>query len=144
MRKQTREQIREHLYKTLSWQCADRADEYVAKLIRESKQVDGVYTLEEAGLLDGFFEFLKRKGVIELMEGVGSCEIQRVMTPLFQYVLVYLEKTIYGIKAIHGMPELLFSNRAAMKLVGFNGHQIEQGSCKRGEDKLYEGHARVS
>jgi hypothetical protein len=138
MRKQTKEQIREHLYKTLSWQCAERDDEYVAKVIKKSKEVDGVYTLEEAGLLDGFFEFMKTKGVLELLKGVESDEIKRVMTPIFQYVLLYLEKTIYGIESINGMPELLFSNRAAMKLVGFNGYQIENGSCKRGEHSLYE------
>ncbi|MCI0526725.1 MAG: transposase [Nitrospira sp.] len=142
MKKQTREQVREHLYRTLSWQCAERDDEYVAKVIKESKEVDGVYTLEEAGLLDGFFEFMKSKGVLELIQGVESSEIQRVMTPLFQYVLLYLEKTIYGIEAINGMPELLFSNRAAMKLVGFNGHQIEQGSCRRGEAWLHEGNEK--
>jgi hypothetical protein len=139
MKKQTREQVREHLYKTLSWQCAERDDEDVAKIIKESKEVDGVYTLEEAGLLDGFFEFLNRKGMIERIQMVESSEIKRVMIPLFQYVLLYLEKTIYGIESVHGMPELLFSNRAAMKLVGFNGYQIEKGSCKRGEARLYEG-----
>jgi hypothetical protein len=138
MRKQTQEQVRDNLFKTLSWQCAERDDEYVAKVIKESHEVDGVYTLEEAGLLDGFFEFMKSKGLLDLVKGVESEEIQRVMTPLFEYVLVYLEKTIYGIESINGMPELLFSNRAAMKLVGFNGYQIERGSCKRGEHRLYE------
>jgi len=74
MKKQTKEQIRENLFKTLSWQCAERDDEYVAKVIKGSHQVDGVYTLEEAGLLDGFFEFMRSKGMIDLIQQVGSEE----------------------------------------------------------------------
>ncbi len=49
MGKQTKEQIRENLFRTLSWQCAERDDEYVAKVIKDSKEVWGSDPEEEGG-----------------------------------------------------------------------------------------------
>lgn len=33
------------------------------------------------------------------------------------------------------LPRLLFSNEGAMRLVGFNAHQVENGVCRRGEHR---------
>jgi hypothetical protein len=50
-------------------------------------------------------------------------------------VLLYFLKVLSGIKAMDALPELLFANRGLMRLVGFSGHVLEKGLCKRGEDR---------
>ena len=49
--------------------------------------------------------------------------------------LGYICKIIMGIKSQNSLPDLLFSNTAAMGLVGFNAYQVKNGICNRGDDK---------
>ncbi len=58
-KKQAQEEIRRNLIDNLSWQAAQRDDERVAQAIHEGKELDAVYSLDEVGLLDGFFHFPK-------------------------------------------------------------------------------------
>jgi Transposase DDE domain len=57
------------------------------------------------------------------------------MVPMVQYVLLYELKTRCGIARMHALPELLFSDEASMRLVGFNAHQVRHGVCQRGAAK---------
>lgn len=132
MRKQTVKEIQENTLKKLSWQMALRDEERVAKGIYEKKEIDGIYGLDQSGLLDGFYEWLEEWGVIEKLKKIMAEGIQRVMVPFFQYVILYFLKTLFGVESIGSLPRLLFANRGAMKLAGFNAHQIEGGICNRG------------
>ena len=117
------------------WNLAVRDDEYVAKHVKDNKEMDAIYSLKEAGLLDEFFQFLQEMNIIELIKEVKYKDVQREMVEFFQYIFLYICKIIMGIKSQNSLPDLLFSNTAAMGLVGFNAYQVKNGICNRGDDK---------
>lgn len=123
------------LAERLFWQAAERDDLACAQAIHAGQEVDGIYGLEEAGLLDEFWKFLEEVGAIHLFKQIQGEGIQRIMVPFFQYVVLYMLKVLFGVPSMHALPPLLFTNTAAMTLVGFNGYQINHGVCKRGKDK---------
>jgi len=117
------------------WNLAVRDDEYVAKHVKDNKEMDAIYSLKEAGLLDEFFQFLQEMNIIELIKEVKYRDVQREMVEFFQYIFLYICRIILGIKSQNSLPDLLFSNTAAMGLVGFNAYQVKNGICNRGDDK---------
>jgi hypothetical protein len=134
-RKQSSEEIRCNLIDQLSWRAAERDDQKVAQAIHERAELDGVYGLNEVGLLDEFWHFLEVVGIFSLVEQIEAPAIQRVMVPLVSMVLLYFLKILFGIEAMNALPALLFSNVAAMMLLGFNAHQIARGFSRRGDGK---------
>lgn len=132
-KKQTPEETRRNLFNNLSWQVAERNDEQVAQAIHEGEELDAIYGLDEVGLLDAFFHFLEEVGIFPLIEEVEMPLIQRGLIPVVQFVLLYMLRVLFGITSMNALPELLFSNVAAMKLVGFNAYQIENGLTNRGD-----------
>ncbi|MBC8252545.1 MAG: transposase [Ardenticatenia bacterium] len=131
--KQTQEEVRRNLINNLNWQAAERDDKRVAQAIHEGEELDAIYNLNEVGLLDGFFHFLKQVGIFSLIEEIEVLDIQRVLIAVVQFVLLYMLAILFGIASMNGLPPLLFSNTAAMKLVGFNAHQIANGFTRRGD-----------
>ncbi len=132
-KKQTQEEAQRNLFNNLSWQAAERNDKQVAQAIHNGEEVDAIYGLDEVGLLDGFFEFLKQVGILSLIEEIEVPAIQRVLIPVVQFVLLYMLAILFGIASMNALPALLFSNMAAMKVVGFNAHQIANGLTRRGD-----------
>ena len=132
-KKQRQEEVRRNLIDNLSWQAAQRNDERVAQAIHEGRELDAIYGLDEVGLMDGFFHFLEKVGVVSLIEELEVPAIQRVLIPVLQFVLLYMLRVLFGIDAMNALPALLFSNVAAMKRVGFNAHQIAKGLTERGD-----------
>ncbi len=133
--KQNDEEIVGNLVTKLSWEMATRNDQRVARAIYKGQEVSGIYGLEETGLLDGFYEWLDGLGVINLLKEINPSGVVRVMVPFFQLVLLYFLKVLFGVAAMSALPRLLFSNEGAMRLVGFNAHQIKNGVCRRGEHR---------
>jgi hypothetical protein len=117
----------------LGWQSARRDDQQVAQALYVGAEVDALHELSEAGLLDGFFAFLEEMGVLGLFGTLRLPGVRRVLVPVVQFVLLYLLKVLYGVPSMHALPALLFSNEAAMRLVGFNATQIAQGLTQRGD-----------
>ena len=132
-REQTQEEVRRNLINNLSWQAAERNDQRVAQAIHDGEELDAIYGLDEVGLLDGFFHFLGEVGVLSLIEEIEVPAIQRVLIAVVQFVLLYMLRVLFGIISINAMSPLLFSNVAAMKLVGFNARQIAGGLTRRGD-----------
>lgn len=120
------------LRERLMWQAAARDDRQVAAALYAGEEVDGLHELSEAGLLDGFFAFLEEMGVLGLFGALTLPGVQRVLVPVVQFVQLYLLKVLYGIPSMRALPPLLFSNEAAMRLVGFNATQVAQGLTRRG------------
>jgi len=135
----TREQARPSgdtvLRARLRWQSAQRDDQQVAQALYAGEEVDALHELSEAGLLDGFFSFLEEVGVLGLFGDLTLPGVQRVLVPVVQFVLLYLLKVLYGVPSMNALPALVFSNEAAMTLVGFNAIQIAEGLTQRGEAK---------
>ena len=132
---QTVEECKRNLHERLDWEMAERDDTAVAGAIERGEEVDGIYSLEEAGLMDGFFHWLEEIGVLEKLKQVPLKGVQRVLYVGFQLVLLYFLKTLFGVESMNGLPSLLFSGTAAMTLVGFNARQIAAGATRRGDDK---------
>jgi hypothetical protein len=135
MNRQEQEEIRENAVKKLHWHMGTRDDRKIARHIHKNRQMDGIYELDDNGILDGFYEWLEEAGVIKMLKEISPSGVQRMMIPFFQYVVVYFLKVLYGIESICSLPRLLFSNQGAMKIAGFNAHQIENGICERGKSK---------
>jgi hypothetical protein len=94
-----------------------------------------VYRLDEGALLDDFFYFLHRLGVVDLLDDVQGTGVQREMVPFVQYLLLYSLKTLFGIESMNALPALLLIDEALMCLVGFNAQQVRHGVCQRGAAK---------
>jgi hypothetical protein len=137
-RMQTAADIREHLAEQLDWQFAERNDVAVAQALHRGEPVDTVHTLEEAGLLDGFFVFLQETKVMAHWQTFTIEAIQRVFLPTIYFVLLYGTRVLFGIESTNALPALLFSNVAVMTLVGFNAWQVAQGMTQRGVQQRTE------
>lgn len=131
--KQNVEDVRRNIINHLSWRAATRDNRNVAHAIHHGEELDAVYGLNEVGLLDGFWHFLELTGVVGFVAAIQVPTIERVIIPLVQMVLLYMLKILFGIVSMNALPALLFSNVAAMTLVGFNAHQVNNGFTKRGD-----------
>ncbi len=116
----------------MDWRFAERNDANVAQALQRGEAVDGVHTLDEAGLLDGFFGFLKETRIMEHWLTVSIEAVQRVFLPTIYFILLYATRVLFGIESSNGLPSLLFSNVAVMTLIGFNARQVAQGMTQRG------------
>lgn len=130
-KKQAREPA-EDFTETLLWQAAERDDGAVARAVHGGQELDGVYGLNETGFLDDFFEFLEKIGAMKVLEAIEPAGVKRVMVVFTQFVLLYVCRVLLAVPSMHALPSLLFSNVAAMNLVGFNAHQVQNGVCRRG------------
>ncbi len=131
--KQTAEDVRRNIINSLSWRAATRDDKQVAQAIHQGEELDAIYGLNEVGLLDGFWHFLELSGVLALVATIQVPTIERVMIPIVQMVSLYMLKILFGIGSMNALSALLFSNGAAMALIGFNAYQIRNGFSKRGD-----------
>lgn len=131
--KQTTEEVRRHIINNLSWRAATRDDQQVAQAIHQGEELDAIYGLNEVGLLDEFWHFLEQVGVLSLMATLQVSAIERVMVPVVQIVSLYMLKILFGIVSMNALPALLFSNVAAMRLMGFNAYQVRHGLTQRGD-----------
>lgn len=130
--KQSQEEVQHNVVDNLYWKSCRRDDKAVVQSLYINREIDSIYGLEETGLLDDFFHFLQDRDIWSKVEKLNSPQIKRVMVSITQYVVLYMEKVIYGIKHMDSLEELLFCDQSAMRLVGFNAHQVKDGICKRG------------
>jgi hypothetical protein len=84
-----------------------------------------------------FLKFLEKKGIMEALKKITGVQIRK-MLGLHIYVLLYILKIIVGISRTRGS-EALLGDMGAMKLLGFNVDNLEEGLCKRGDANQYGG-----
>ena len=130
--RQTAEETQENLRELLDWQFAERDDQAVAQALHSGQGIDTVYGLDEAGLLDGFFAFLAESGIQAHWQTLTIAGVRHLFVPVLAFVLLYGTRVLFGIESSNALPALLFSNVAAMTLIGFNAHQVTDGLSKRG------------
>jgi hypothetical protein len=132
---QTAADVRNNLAENLDWRFAERNDTQVAQAMYQGEPVDAVHTLDEAGLLDGFFQFLRELHILEHWETFTIDRVYRVFVPAIYFVLLYGTRVLFGIASTNALPALLFSDIAVMALIGFNAHLVEHGMTHRGEQQ---------
>ncbi len=128
----TREQMQNTLIERLFWHTAERDDSKVAHHLFCRKEMDTVYTLDEATLFDFFFHYLREIEVFPLLEDLDPQTQQRENIPFLQFVLIYLMRVIGSIPKMEPVWELLLTDELLMGLCGFNAYQVKGGSCERG------------
>jgi hypothetical protein len=134
----TREQMENTLIQRLFWHTAERDDAKVADHLYCHKEMDTVYTLDEATLFDFFFHYLREIEVFPLLEELDPERQERKNLPFLQFVLIYLMKVIGSIPKMEPVWELLLTDELLMGVCGFNAYQVKNGSCERGT-KLRKG-----
>jgi hypothetical protein len=132
-KKQTATEISQNLAIQLDWQTAERDDKAVAQLLYAGEKADEIHTLDEAGLLDGFFAFLSESEVMSVWKAYEISGLQRIFLPTILFLLLYGMRILFGINSMNALPSLLFSNIPVMLVIGFNARLITSGKSRRGE-----------
>jgi len=129
----SQDQLEEGCMDVLSWQAVQRDDEALAKALWKSRKVKSVWALDQTALLDDYIYYLNRLGVLEAIAKTHPQEGKRFLVPFCQLIMLYLAKQACGIESMNALPDVLFSNEGAMRLLGFNAYQIRNGVCRRGQ-----------
>jgi hypothetical protein len=120
------------------WQTASRDDAQVARDLNQTRAVDRVHALDEAAFFDEFFHYLKTIGVYPLLEGLDPGKRVGPLLPFLQLVLFTLMRCVGGVQSMLATRDLLLTDQSLMGILGFNAHQIENGSNRRGLDRQSE------
>ena len=128
----TREQIQQTVLDRLFWHTAERDDAKVANHLFCLREMDSVFTLDEATLFDFFFQYLREIQVFPLVETISPKDQEREHVPFVQFIMVFLMKIIGSIPKMEPVHDLLLTDELLMGLCGFNAYQVRNGSCARG------------
>ena len=119
----------------LHWQVARQCDGDVVKAIALGKELDAVYSIDYVGLFTEFFEYMRLIGVWEELKKLKTADKERFLISTQPYVLIYIQKLIAGLASGNAAEEVLLTNQGAMRVVGFNACQVEEGICRRGRHR---------
>lgn len=122
----------ERLSQSLTWQAATRSDLVVANALVAGEELDGVYGLGDARIVDAFFCWLDDLGVLADLRALRLEGVKREAIPAELHVLVYFLRCLARIPSQESLPDLLFTDTALMQRLGFNAHQLEHGVTQRG------------
>jgi len=126
----------------LTWCTASRDQAGIASDLAEGKEISEVYGLGDAGLFDEFFCFLEELGITKLLMGLDPARNKRSSNIEFPAViLIYLMRIVAGLRFFWHIDPVILSSQSLMRLVGFNGRQIREGTSARGKKPLIAGHS---
>ncbi len=120
----------------LTWHTASRDQAGIAKELAEGKDIPEVYGLGEAGLFDEFFYFLDRFGFTSLFTKLEpKAKKRNSPVPFMRIIFVYMMRIVAGLQFFWHMDPIILSSQSLMRIVGFNGREIKEGTCNRGSKK---------
>lgn len=123
----------------LTWCTAARDQAGIASDLAEKKEISEVYGLGEAGLFDEFFYFLEELGIMGLFQGLAPSGNKRSSNVKFPAViLIYLMRIVAGLRFFWHIDPVILHSQSLMRLVGFNGRQVRDGTCARGKKTITE------
>ena len=128
----SREDLRTRLAELSGWQTATRDDAAVAQSIHETRAMDQVYPLNEAGFFDELFHYMREIGAWQLLEDLDPKSREGALYPFIQFVLFTMMRCVGGVQSMLATREVLLMDEALMGVVGFNAAQVRQGSNDRG------------
>ncbi|RPJ18694.1 MAG: hypothetical protein EHM26_09320 [Desulfobacteraceae bacterium] len=118
----------------LTWCTAHRDQAAIAKDLADGKDISEVYGLGEAGLFDEFFYFLDQFGIMDLFLDLDPRHTQRTSNVTFPAViLIYLMRIVAGLAFFWHIHPVILRSQPLMRIVGFNGTQIREGTSQRGK-----------
>jgi len=120
----------------LTWCTAHRDQAGIAKDLAEGKDISEVYGLGEAGLFDEFFYFLEQLGFMALFKKLDPNVTERESNVKFPAViLIYLMRIVAGLAFYWHIHPVILHSQPLMRLMGFNGREIRDGTCRRGKHR---------
>lgn len=120
----------------LTWHTANRDQAGIAKDLADGKDIPEVYGLGEAGLFDEFFCFLDQFGFNDLFRGLDPKSKKRESkVPFMAVIFIYLMRIVAGLKFFWHIDPVILHSQPLMRLVGFNGRAVREGTCNRGKKK---------
>ena len=120
----------------LTWHTAGRDQAGIATDLADGKDIPEVYGLGEAGLFDEFFYFLEHLGVNKLLAELAPKSKKRESpVPVMAIIYIYLMRIVAGLKFFYHIDPVILHSQSLMRLVGFNGRDIREGTCQRGKKK---------
>ena len=123
------------LLNSLGLSPAKRNDKAILEALEKGEPVDHIQGLNEAGLLDPFFDFMEEADIFSCVKKVSTLSYRRVMIPIVLLVLTYMTKILIGVPSMNALPDILFSKVSIMRLLGLKAHMLDNGLCRRGEHK---------
>ena len=126
----------------LCWCTAKKDQASIANDLASGKDIPEVYGLGEAGFFDEFFYFLDTLKISNLFNGLDPNLTDRSSNINFHRVLlIYMMRIVSGLSFFWHIEPVLLRSQSLMRIVGFNGIEIREGTCKRGlkgEKKVVE------
>jgi len=87
-------------------------------------------------LFDEFFYFLERFGFTSLFAKLETKAKKRNSpVPFMRIIFVYMMRIVAGLQFFWHMDPVIISSQSLMRIVGFNGREIKEGTCNRGRKK---------
>lgn len=123
----------ETVLKRLSWATAHKDQKGIAKDLAQGKDISEVYGVGEAGLFDEFFYFLQQFDILDLFFKLDPKIFKRQSNVCFSAViLIYLMRVVAGLSFFWHTHPVILRSQPLMRLVGFNGREVKDGTSKRG------------
>ena len=120
----------------LTWHTANRDQAGIAKNLADGKDIPEVYGLGEAGLFDEFFYFLDHLGFKDLFMGLDpKSKKRKSKVPFMAIIFIYLMRIVAGLKFFWHIDPVILHCQSLMRILGFNGREIREGTCNRGKGK---------
>lgn len=124
----------------LVWFTAHKDQSGIAKGIADGKDLDEIYGLGDAELFDEFFCFLDDLEVSNLFPKLEPKIGMRGSNINFHAVLlIYLVRIVSGLPFFWHIQSVILRSQSLMRLVGFNGRQVREGTTLRGRGKPKNG-----
>ncbi len=118
----------------LAWHTAGRDQAGIAKELADGKDIPEVYGLGEAGLFDEFFYFLDHFGFKDLFLRLDPKAKKRNSPVNFNAIIyIYLMRIVAGLRFYWHIDPVILHSQSLMRLVGFNGREVKEGTCQRGK-----------
>jgi hypothetical protein len=129
-------QASQNIADRLAWHTANRDQAGIAANLAAGEDIPEVYGLGEAGLFDEFFCFLATFGFDKLFSQLDPKNKKRKSpVPFMGVIYIYLMRIIAGLQFFWHIDPVILHSQSLMRLVGFNGRDVREGTCCRGVGK---------
>jgi len=129
-------QASQNIADRLAWHTANRDQAGIAANLAAGEDIPEVYGLGEAGLFDEFFCFFETLGIDKLFGSLDPKNKKRKSkVPFIGVIYIYLMRIVAGLPFFWHIDPVILHSQALMRLVGFNGRDVRDGTCGRGVDK---------
>jgi len=116
----------------ITWRWSIRQDLSVARHLREGEEVDGVYGISAATIVDRLFCWLEALGLWERLGAMKGEGVKRQVIAYSRYIVLYFVRCLARLGSQNTLPTHLFSDMALMDRLGFNAQMLQEGITHRG------------